>query len=164
DPYSLAHAAVGAILAALGAGLGTILFITIGWELAERALKDLIPAFFPHPTQDTLANSAGDVLSALAAWYLYRRAAAAHDHFRSDPYSLAHAAVGAILAALGAGLGTILFITIGWELAERALKDLIPAFFPHPTQDTLANSAGDVLSALAAWYLYRRAAAAHDHF
>jgi hypothetical protein len=77
DPYSLAHAAVGAILAALGAGLGTMLFITFGWELAERALKDMMPMFFPHPTQDTLANSAGDVLSALAAWYVYRRATVA---------------------------------------------------------------------------------------
>jgi len=75
DPYSLVHAAVGAILAALGAGLGTLLFITIGWELAERVLKDMVPAFFPHPTQDTLANSAGDVLSALAAWFVYRHSA-----------------------------------------------------------------------------------------
>jgi len=61
----------------LGASFGTMLFITIGWELAERILKDLVPSIFPHPTQYTLANSVGDVASALAAWFLYRRTAGA---------------------------------------------------------------------------------------
>jgi hypothetical protein len=78
------------------------------------------------------------------------------NHALFDTYSLAHAAVGLILSVLGASFGTMLFITIGWELAERVLKDLVPAIFPHPTQDTLANSIGDIGSALAAWYLYRR--------
>jgi len=80
------------------------------------------------------------------------------NHALFDTYSLAHAAVGLILSVLGASFGTMLFITVGWELAERLLKDLVPFMFPHPTQDTLANSVGDVASALAAWYLYRRAA------
>ena len=78
------------------------------------------------------------------------------NHALFDTYSLAHAAVGLILSVMGVGLGTMLFITIGWELAERTLKDLVPAIFPHPTQDTFANSVGDVASALGAWYIYRR--------
>ena len=90
DPYSLVHAAVGALLAALGARLGILLFITVGWELAERVLKDFVPAIFPHPTQDTLANSAGDILSALAAWYLYRRATG-HGHDGDGRHRGAHA-------------------------------------------------------------------------
>ena len=75
DPYSLVHAAVGLLLSMLGFGIGEMLLITFGWELAERAFKDLLPAIFPHPTQDTLATSLGDILSALGAWYVYRRAA-----------------------------------------------------------------------------------------
>lgn len=72
DPYSLAHAAVGALLGLLGLRLGGLLAIAIGWELAEHVLKNLIPAVFPHPTQDTLANSTGDVLSALLGWAISR--------------------------------------------------------------------------------------------
>ncbi len=77
DPYSLAHAAVGAMLGLLGLRLGALLAIAIGWELVEHVLKNLIPAAFPHPTQDTLANSIGDVLSAVIGWAIARGAAAA---------------------------------------------------------------------------------------
>jgi hypothetical protein len=73
DPYSLAHAGVGAMLALSGFSLGSLLIIAVGWEVAEHIFKNLIPWFFPHPTQDTLANSIGDVLSALAGWYLCGR-------------------------------------------------------------------------------------------
>jgi len=82
DPYSLAHAAVGAILGLLGLRLGGLLAIAIGWEVAEHVLKNLIPAAFPHPTQDTLANSIGDVLSALLGWAV-ARGASAHRHSRA---------------------------------------------------------------------------------
>jgi hypothetical protein len=75
DPYSVAHAAVGLLLGLLGVGLGPLLAIAVGWEVAEHVLKDLIPAIFPHPTQDTLANSTGDVLSALLGWAIAHRAA-----------------------------------------------------------------------------------------
>ena len=68
DPYSLVHAAVGVIMALLGFGLGPTLALAVGWEFAEHALKNLIPAVFPHPTQDTLANSIGDVLSTAIGW------------------------------------------------------------------------------------------------
>jgi hypothetical protein len=82
DPYSLAHAAVGAILGLLGLRLEALLAIAVGWELAEHVLKNMIPAIFPHPTQDTLANSIGDVLSALLGWAI-ARGASAHRHSRA---------------------------------------------------------------------------------
>jgi len=82
DPYSFAHAAVGAILGLVGLRLGALLAIAIGWELAEHVLKNLIPAAFPHPTQDTLANSIGDVLSALLGWAIARGASAARPSSR----------------------------------------------------------------------------------
>src|SRR6185369_6683245 len=51
------------------------------------------------------------------------------NHAFVDPWSLAHLAVGVILSVLGVGLGGMLVITVGWELAERALKDVGPALF-----------------------------------
>jgi hypothetical protein len=73
DPYSLAHAGVAALLALFGFSLGSLLLIAVGWEVGEHIFKDLMPWAFPHPTQDTLANSIGDICSALAGWYLCRR-------------------------------------------------------------------------------------------
>jgi hypothetical protein len=68
DPYSMVHALVGVITAALGLGIAPTLLIAVGWEFAEHLLKNLVPVAFPHPTQDTLANSMGDVLSTALGW------------------------------------------------------------------------------------------------
>jgi hypothetical protein len=84
DPYSLAHAAVGVMLGLLGVRLGPLLAIAVGWEVAEHVFKDLIPAVFPHPTQDTLANSTGDVLSALIGWGIAHRPAGSRAHRHSS--------------------------------------------------------------------------------
>jgi hypothetical protein len=83
DPYSLAHALIGALLGLAGLRLGALLAITIGWEVLEHVFKNLAPAAFPHPTQDTLANSIGDVLSALLGWAIARGAAAMRGHRHS---------------------------------------------------------------------------------
>jgi hypothetical protein len=105
-------------------------------------------------------------------WVTQRVAAPGEiNHAFLDPYSLLHFAVGAILAPflasfLGSwrfGLAALLIIAVGWELGERIFKDLTPAIFPHPTQDTLANSVGDVLSALAGWLVGRRLIARARH-
>jgi hypothetical protein len=73
DPYSFVHAAVGVLaLLALGLGFWATLAVAVSWEVVEHALKNLIPGVFPHPTQDTLANSAGDVLSTMLGWSLAR--------------------------------------------------------------------------------------------
>ena len=70
DPYSLVHGLVGVVMVALGFGLLPTLVLAIGWEVAEHVLKNLIPQVFPHPSQDTLANSFGDVLSTAIGWGL----------------------------------------------------------------------------------------------
>ncbi len=80
DPYSLLHAAVGMILGLVGMRLSWLLAVAVGWELGEHIFKNLIPSMFPHPTQDTLANSIGDLLSALVGWAVGRRVAAARAH------------------------------------------------------------------------------------
>src|SRR4051812_2445637 len=70
DPYSLVHGLVGVAAAWLGLGLSPTMAIAVCWEVVEHVLKNLIPAAFPHPTQDTLANSLGDVLSTALGWGL----------------------------------------------------------------------------------------------
>ena len=73
DPYSLVHGLVGAVAALFRLGFLATMAIALGWELTEHALKDLRPGWFPHPTQDTLANSAGDVLSTALGWFVAAR-------------------------------------------------------------------------------------------
>jgi hypothetical protein len=70
DPWSIVHGLVGVVTAALGWRLGPTLLLALGWEMAEHLLKEVVPAIFPHPTQDTLANSIGDVLSTALGWTL----------------------------------------------------------------------------------------------
>jgi hypothetical protein len=76
DFFSLLHGLVGVGLAALGFGLLPTVILAVGWEVAERLLKDLVPFFFVHPTQDTLGNAGGDLLVALAGWSLMKSAKA----------------------------------------------------------------------------------------
>ena len=68
------HGLVGVVAAALGLGLWSTLALAVSWEVAEHLLKNLIPAIFPHPTQDTLANSAGDMLATMIGWAMTRAA------------------------------------------------------------------------------------------
>jgi len=68
DPYSLVHVLVGVVTAIYGLGLGVATAIAVGWEVIEHLAKNLAPTAFPHPTQDTLANSVGDVLSTACGW------------------------------------------------------------------------------------------------
>ena len=74
DPWTLVHGLVGVVAAGLGFGLWSTLALAISWEVAEHLLKNLIPAMFPHPTQDTLANSAGDILATMVGWGMTRAA------------------------------------------------------------------------------------------
>lgn len=84
DPYSLVHGLVGVVAALFGLRLGGTMAIAIGWEVTEHLLKNLAPTAFPHPTQDTLANSAGDVLSTALGWAV---AALARERQRASPGS-----------------------------------------------------------------------------
>jgi hypothetical protein len=68
DRYSLAHLFIGVTAGLAGLGFGQTLGIAVGWELVEHVLKNLVPSLFAYPTQDTLANSVGDVLSTLLGW------------------------------------------------------------------------------------------------
>ena len=73
DPYSLVHGVVGILAAVvLGFGFFATLALAVGWELVEHVLKNVVPGIFPHPTQDTFANSAGDVVATMIGWMLVR--------------------------------------------------------------------------------------------
>jgi hypothetical protein len=73
DPYSLVHGLVGVVAVLLfGLGFWATLAVAVSWEVAEHVLKNLVPLAFPHPTQDTLANSLGDVVSTMIGWAVAR--------------------------------------------------------------------------------------------
>jgi hypothetical protein len=72
DPYSLVHGFVGVFAAAVGLRLGWTLVLAVGWEIAEHLLKELVPSIFPHVTQDTWQNSAGDVVATMLGWGVAR--------------------------------------------------------------------------------------------
>ena len=44
------------------------LTLAVGWEFAERPLKNSFPRAFPNATQDTFANAFCDVLAVMAGW------------------------------------------------------------------------------------------------
>ena len=68
DRYSLAHGLIGVAAGLAGFGFWQTVAIAVGWELVEHVLKNLVPAVFAYPSQDTLANSFGDVVSTLLGW------------------------------------------------------------------------------------------------
>jgi hypothetical protein len=70
DRYSLLHGLVGVAAGLMGLGFWQTFAIAVGWEVVEHVLKNIVPALFAYPTQDTLVNSIGDVLSAMVGWSL----------------------------------------------------------------------------------------------
>ena len=68
DRYSLAHGFIGVALGLAGFGFWQTAGIAVGWEILEHFLKNLVPAVFAYPSQDTLVNSFGDVISTLLGW------------------------------------------------------------------------------------------------
>jgi hypothetical protein len=68
DRYSAFHALIGVAAGLVGLGFWATLAIAVGWEIIEHVAKNLVPSVFAFPSQDTLANSFGDVLSTLLGW------------------------------------------------------------------------------------------------
>ncbi len=68
DRYSLFHGLVGVAAGLVGLGFWQTFAVAVGWEIVEHILKNLVPSVFAYPTQDTLVNSIGDVLSAMVGW------------------------------------------------------------------------------------------------
>jgi hypothetical protein len=70
DRYSLCHGLIGIAAAMMGLGFWATLAIAVGWEVVEHVLKNVVPSLFSYPSQDTMINSVGDVLSTLIGWAL----------------------------------------------------------------------------------------------
>ncbi len=70
DRYSLFHGLVGVAAGLIGLGFWQTFAIAVGWEVVEHVFKNLVPALFAYPTQDTLVNSIGDILSTMVGWSL----------------------------------------------------------------------------------------------
>lgn len=70
DAMSLAHLGVGIGFGLFRVRLWVLLAVAVGWEVAEHVLKIRWPQAFLFPSQDSLANAAGDVLCAALGWKL----------------------------------------------------------------------------------------------
>jgi hypothetical protein len=68
DRYSLAHGFIGVAAGMAGFGFWQTVGIAVAWEILEHFLKNVVPAVFAYPSQDTLVNSFGDVISTLLGW------------------------------------------------------------------------------------------------
>jgi hypothetical protein len=68
DRYSLAHGLIGVAAGLIGLGFWQTAGIAVAWEIVEHVLKNLVPSLFAYPSQDTLVNSVGDVISTLLGW------------------------------------------------------------------------------------------------
>ena len=73
DKFTLAHAAGGAGLAAVGVSLPFAVLVAIGWELVERPLKKQYPSWFPHPSQDSTVNALLDAGAVIVGYLLVKR-------------------------------------------------------------------------------------------
>lgn len=68
DRFTIGHGAFGLLM-----GLGRVpwwaaLTVAVGWEFAERGLKDAVPVAFPNATQDTFSNAIFDAMAVMAGW------------------------------------------------------------------------------------------------
>ena len=70
DAMSLVHIGVGIGFGLFRFRLWQTLVVAIAWEVAEHYLKIRWPQMFMFPSQDSLANSTGDVLCAGLGWGL----------------------------------------------------------------------------------------------
>jgi hypothetical protein len=70
DRYSLFHGLVGVAAGLIGLGFWQTFAIAVAWEVVEHILKNIVPSLFAYPSQDTLVNSIGDVLSCMVGWSL----------------------------------------------------------------------------------------------
>jgi hypothetical protein len=70
DAMSLIHLIVGIGFGLFRLRLWLTLSAAVVWEIAEHLLKVRWPQMFVFPSQDTLANAAGDILCAALGWAL----------------------------------------------------------------------------------------------
>jgi hypothetical protein len=74
DRYTPWHVVWGGIMGMSGiVSWPVALGLSIAWEILEHPLKDHVPVLFPKSTQDTLANSAGDIAANMIGWSLGHR-------------------------------------------------------------------------------------------
>ena len=72
DKYTLAHFAAGELMGAARLPLWMVVTIAVGWELAERPLKDAYPSLFPSQSQDSTMNATFDALAMIAGWVVFK--------------------------------------------------------------------------------------------
>jgi len=81
DRFTLGHAAFGMWAGSRGFGLIPLLVMHTAWELLENAMKRRYGEAFPFASPDSVANSIGDTVAALAGWSL-----SLGDRLAADPW------------------------------------------------------------------------------
>lgn len=72
DRFTAAHFATGYLLGSLGWSAWSVTLAAVAWEIVERPLKEQVPQWFPHPSQDEPVNSLLDALAMMAGAELAR--------------------------------------------------------------------------------------------
>lgn len=115
DRFTSAHAGVGITMAVMDIPWPAALAITAAWELIENELKDRQPLLFPYSSHDSRANSLGDSLAVMLAYFVTRHATKGR---LSRPGRAAlNAAVG---STLGGFAGAALFGAVAKLKGEQA--------------------------------------------
>lgn len=70
DRFTAAHAAFGVGLGLFRVPWWAAGLTAVGWEIAERPLKELYPGAFPHASQDVFQNSAMDGFATFLGWVI----------------------------------------------------------------------------------------------
>lgn len=78
-----------------------------------------------------------------------------YNHNLVDPFSIVHAAVGALFALARVPAPIAIGAQIAFELTENDLKKVTKDFWPDWTPDGAEQHVGDVLSFTAGYYLAR---------
>jgi hypothetical protein len=73
DRFTTAHFASGYLIGAAGVSDAEMLVAAVGFEILERFLKEWIPQYFPHPSQDTVSNAVVDVVALMVGGWIGRK-------------------------------------------------------------------------------------------
>ncbi len=73
DKFTIAHASAGALLGFTPLPWWGVLGLTVGFELIEPHMQSWFPQWRLSSTRETTANMVGDVLIAMAMWWLVKK-------------------------------------------------------------------------------------------
>lgn len=107
-------------------------------------------------TPDKIVVAGTAIIAIYALVRKKKRPITAEQEYPFDVYSLAHAGLGAAMAALGVSPAVALGSQVIWEMTEDRVKEGLPEVFPDARKDAFANHAGDLASFAAGYFVVPR--------